>query len=244
MVATIAGDFYHCKQNQTTSVEAEKKTCVAFGDTCNLGKSCCAGLFCEGEGDEFYCASSTKLTPAAPVSDNKVDSVAARGSCIPDDSICFQGSPFVCCSGTCSADQRCVSGVEVQEAVAFAGLVVSSVYSGVSDGGHVGWACNASITFTSNSTLDISVSEDHSAGICDVGPLRCTGEAYTTHGDKIVIKNANQDGNCVHESLKATGRGQLTDITYDHHHDTVSMEVMLNFTVKHIDVIMQLPHTQ
>lgn len=53
-----------------------------------------------------------------------------------------------------------------------------------------------------------------------------------------------QDGNCVHESLKATGRGQLTDITYDHHHDKVSVEVMLNFTVKHIDVIMHLPHMQ
>jgi len=40
--------------------------------------------------------------------DRKPSDVASRASCLPDDSICFQGSPFVCCSGTCSDNQRCV----------------------------------------------------------------------------------------------------------------------------------------
>merc|ERR1711939_1052840 len=124
------------------------------------------------------------------------------------------------------------------------GPAVGAVYSAISDGGHVGWACNASVSFTSKNKVDISVSEDYPTGICDVGPMKCTGESWSTHGDEIKVARANEAGNCVHDALATTGRGVLKGISYDHKKDTVQMEVYLNFTVKHLNVLMELKRTQ
>ena len=49
--------------------------------------------------------------------DEKSRDVAGKASCLADDTICFQGSPFVCCSGTCSdtTPGRCVQSDSTAE---------------------------------------------------------------------------------------------------------------------------------
>jgi len=71
--------------------------------------------------------------------DEKTESsdVASGASCLPDDSICFKGSPFVCCSGTCSDNQRCehsnsTAAVTASQA---SGVAADGQPSGVAVGG-------------------------------------------------------------------------------------------------------------
>ena len=108
----------------------------------------------------------------------------------------------------------------------------------------MGWACNASVSFTSQVSLDISVSEStgsgNSSGICDVGPVHCTGLAWAADGRSINVVDANKAGNCIHDSLAGSGRGILKAVTYDRKKEELTVEVLLNFTVKHIDVVMEL----
>ena len=70
--------------------------------------------------------------------DEKTESsdVASGAACLPDDSICFQGSPFVCCSGTCSDDQHCVHTNSTTDAASQAsGVAAVGQASGVAVGG-------------------------------------------------------------------------------------------------------------
>ena len=41
-------------------IPLQSPTCVQHGEICNMGAPCCKQLFCEGQGDEFFCAPKQK----------------------------------------------------------------------------------------------------------------------------------------------------------------------------------------
>ena len=247
---SVVGDWTPCGDDSACKTSGQK-CCLVGPPPAPGGGSCCVPADC-----------IMNVTIAGPFQYCRPDPVETiqepplGAQCLQRGYSCARCMGRPCCCDGLFCDESGPPKCEPKHTPFSAGAVdaplpsatalppLGATYAGVSDGGHVGWACNASVSFTSQASLDISVGESTSSGnasgICDVGPVHCTGLAWSADGRRINVMDANKAGNCIHDSLAGRGRGILKAVTYDRKKEAVTVEVLLNFTVKHIDVVMDL----